>query len=93
MQSYTFNIDQKITMWTRSTKHIEAETYQEAIQILKNQYQAGEMFESLDEYEYLHDTQQDMDVVEVLDTDGNQINFGQVDTTKNENDFYILGHS
>jgi uncharacterized membrane protein len=75
MKEFTFNIDQKISMWTRSTKHIEAETYEEAEKILKTQYQAGEIFEDLDEYEYLHDTQEDLDVVEVLDQYGNLINF------------------
>jgi uncharacterized membrane protein len=75
MQEFTFNIDQKISMWTRSTKHIEAETYEEAEKILKVQYQAGEIFESLDEYEFLHDTQEDLDVVEVLDQYGNLIDF------------------
>jgi hypothetical protein len=75
MEQFTFNIDQKISMWTRSTKHIEAETYEEAENKLKSQYQAGEIFESLDEYEYLHDTQEDLDVVEVLDQKGNLIDF------------------
>jgi hypothetical protein len=88
MQTFTFNIDQKVSMWTRSTKHIEAETYQAAEQILKSQYQNGEMFESLDEYEYLFDTVEDMDVVEVLDTNGNQINFGQ-DNNEYEIEFLI----
>jgi hypothetical protein len=88
MQTFTFNIDQKVSMWTRSTKHIEAETYQEAEQILKSQYNDGEMFESLDEYEYLYDTVEDMDVVEVLDTNGNQINFGK-DNTGDEIEFLI----
>ncbi len=75
MATFTFNIDQKISMWTRSTKHIEAETYQEAEQILKNQYQAGEIFEDLDEYDYLYDTTEDLDVVEVFNPEGNQIDF------------------
>jgi hypothetical protein len=75
MEQFKFNIDQKISMWTRSTKYIEAKTYEEAENILKTQYQAGEIFESLDEYEYLHDTQEDLDVVEVLDNNGNKINF------------------
>ena len=74
-QEFTFKIDQKITMWTRSTKHIEAETYEEAEKLLKEQYFKGEIFEDLDEYEYLHDTQEDMDIVEVLNQDGNLINF------------------
>jgi hypothetical protein len=38
MKEFTFKIDQKITMWTRSTKHIEAETYEEAEKIFKEQY-------------------------------------------------------
>ncbi len=75
MKEFTFNIDQKITMWTRSTKHIEAETYEEAENILKTQYQAGEIFEDLDEYEYLHDTLEDIDGVEVLDQNGKLIDF------------------
>jgi hypothetical protein len=75
MKTFTFNIDQKITMWTRSTKHIQAETYEEAKQMLKKQYESGEMFEDLDEYEYLHDTAEDMDVVEVLDNQDNIIDF------------------
>ncbi len=75
MQQFTFNIDQKIIMWTRSTKHIEAETYEEAENILKTQYQAGEIFEDLDEYEYLHDTLEDIDGVEVLDQNGKLIDF------------------
>jgi hypothetical protein len=77
MQQFTFNIDQKITMWTRSTKHIEAETYEEAENILKDQYFKGEIFEDLDEYEYLHDTQEDLDVVEVLDQNSNLIDFNK----------------
>lgn len=36
MQQFTFKIDQKISMWTRSTKHIEAGTYEEAEKYLKN---------------------------------------------------------
>jgi hypothetical protein len=75
MKEFTFNIDQKITMWTRSTKNIEAETYEEAENILKTQYQAGEIFEDLDEYEYLHDTLEDIDGVEVLDQNGKLIDF------------------
>lgn len=75
MQPFTYNIDQKITMWTRSTKHIEAETYEEAEKILKKQYFEGEIFEDLDEYEFLYDTQEDCDCVEILDQNGNLINF------------------
>jgi hypothetical protein len=75
MPEFTFNIDQKISMWTRSTKHIEAETYEEAEKVLKEQYSKGEIFEDLDEYEFLFDTQEDLDVVEVFSTNGDKINF------------------
>lgn len=75
MQQFTFKIDQKISMWTRSTKHIEAETYEEAENILKTQYFKGQIFENLDEYEFLFDTQEDTEVVEVLNPEGNLIDF------------------
>ena len=74
MENFTFNIDQKITMWTRSTKHIEAESYEQAEMILKNQSKNGEIFEDLDEYEFLYDTQRDLDIIEVLNEKGDNIN-------------------
>lgn len=74
MQNFTFNIDQKITMWTRSTKNIEAESYEQAEMILKNQSKNGEIFEDLDEYEFLYDTQRDLDIIEVLNEKGDNIN-------------------
>lgn len=73
-KEFTFYIDQKITMWTRSTKHIEAKTYEEAESIMKKQIEDGEIYEDLDEYDYLYETQQDSDVIEILNQDGNQIN-------------------
>lgn len=79
MKSFTFYIDQKITMWTRSTKHIEAETYDQAVQILKKQNQAWEMFEDLDEYDYLHDTLEDLNIFEVYDSDDNIIDFDEIE--------------
>ena len=75
MQEFTFNIDQKISMWTRSTKHIQAETQEEAEKLLKIQYHEGRLFENLDEYEFLYETQEDTEVAEVLDENGNLINF------------------
>jgi len=90
MQSFTFNIDQKISMWTRSTKHIEAETYQEAEKILKSQHKNGEIFESLDEYEFLYDTQKEMDIIEISNHEGNLINFSD---TSNEQEIFLLGLS
>jgi len=75
MQDFKFNIDQKISMWTRSTKHIQAKTYEEAEKLLKIQYYEGRLFENLDEYEFLYETQEDTEVVEVLNQDGNLINF------------------
>jgi hypothetical protein len=75
MQDFTFNIDQKISMWTRSTKHIQAETQEEAEKLIKIQYYEGRLFENLDEYEFLYETQEDTEVAEVLDENGNLINF------------------
>jgi hypothetical protein len=74
LKEFTFNIDQKIEMWTRSTKHITAETYEQAEQIIKDQMNEGSIYEDLDEYEFLYDTQRDLDIIEVLNQDGNIIN-------------------
>lgn len=73
-KQFTFNIDQKVEMWTRSTKHITAETYEQAEQIIKDQMNEGSIYEDLDEYEFLYDTQRDLDIIEVLNQDGNIIN-------------------
>lgn len=73
-QEFTFFIDQKISMWTRSTKHIQAQNIDEAETIIKAQYQNGELFENLDEYEFLYDTQEDTEVVEVINPNGDTIN-------------------
>lgn len=75
MKEFTFEIDQKVSVWTRSTKHIQAETYEQAEQIVKNQYQKGEIFEDLDEYRFLYDTQEDTECIEVLNKEGNLIDF------------------
>jgi hypothetical protein len=73
-KEFTFNIDQKIEMWTRSTKYIKAETLEQAEQIIRDQMNEGTIYEDLDEYEFLFDTQKDLDIIEVLNEDGNIIN-------------------
>ena len=73
MKDFTFTLDQKISMWTRSTKRIKAETHEDAVSILKNQYYSGYIFDNLDNREYIYETQEDIEVIEVLDSDGNTI--------------------
>lgn len=73
-KEFTFNIDQKVEMWTRSTKHIMAETREQAEQIIRDQMNEGTIYEDLDQYEFLYDTQTDLDIIEVLNQDGNIIN-------------------
>lgn len=73
-QEFTFFIDQKIEMWTRSTKHIQAQSLEEAEQIVREQMDKGELYEDLDEYEFLYDTHKDLDIIEVLNQDGNILN-------------------
>lgn len=73
-QYFLFHIDQKIEMWTRSTKNIKAETLEQAEQIIRDQMNEGSIYEDLDEYEFLYDTQRDLDIIEVLNQDGNIIN-------------------
>lgn len=73
-QDFTFFIDQKIEMWTRSTKHIQAQSLQEAEQIVREQMDKGELYENVDEYEFLYDTHKDLDIIEVLNPNGDIIN-------------------
>ena len=74
LKEFTYHIDQKIEMWTRSTKHIQAESQEQADKIIQDQIQLGEIYEDLDEYDFLYDTQKDLDIVEIFNQDGNQIN-------------------
>jgi hypothetical protein len=74
LKEFTFNIDQKVEMWTRSTKHIKAETLEQAEQIIRDQMNEGSIYEDLDEYQFLYDTHKDLDIIEVFNQDGNIIN-------------------
>lgn len=73
-QEFTFFIDQKIEMWTRSTKHIQAQSLQEAEQIVREQMDKGELYENVDDYEFLYDTHKDLDIIEVISPNGDIIN-------------------
>lgn len=73
-QEFTFFIDQKVEMWTRSTKHIQAQSLQEAEEIVREQMNKGELYENVDEYEFLYDTHKDLDIIEVISPNGDIIN-------------------
>ena len=64
----------KFCLWDNYVYYVIG-SEKEAEKILKEQYFKGEIFENLDEYEYLHDTQEDMDILEVLDQNDNLIKF------------------
>jgi hypothetical protein len=72
-KEFTYFIDQKIELWTRSTKHIQAETQEQADQIIKDQIKECIIYEDLNEYEYLYDTHRDLDIIEILNEQGNVI--------------------
>lgn len=72
-KEFTYFIDQKIELWTRSTKHIKADTLEQADQIIQDQIKDGIIYEDLDEYEYLYDTHKDLDIIEILNEQGNLI--------------------
>ena len=72
-KEFTYFIDQKIELWTRSTKHIQADTQEQADQIVQDQIKEGVIYEDLDEYEYLYDTHKDLDIIEILNEQGNLI--------------------
>jgi hypothetical protein len=72
-QLFEFHIDQCIEMWTRSKKYVKATSQEEANSQILNQIKDGTIYNDLDDYEYLYDTQTDTSLIEILDKNGNKI--------------------
>ena len=72
-QLFEFYIDQRIEMWTRSKKYVKARSQEEANNQISNQIKDGTIYDDLDGYEYLYDTQTDTSMIEILDENGNKI--------------------
>lgn len=60
-QEFTFFIDRKVTMWIRETHNIEANSEDEAKQMLIEKTDDGDNDNTFVEQEFLYDTITDMD--------------------------------
>lgn len=70
---FKVQVDQLCTIWTTSTKTIEATTQEEADKIALEMYNNGELFENLDEFEYVYDSLKETETMEIINGQGNAI--------------------
>jgi hypothetical protein len=70
---FKVEIDQQCTIWIRSTKYINAKSQQDADEIALNMYHNGDIFQDIDEYEYLYDTMQETEIVDITNEQGNTL--------------------
>lgn len=72
-QEFKVQIDQLCTIWTSSTKYIEAYSQQEADEIALNMYNNGEIFENIEEFQYVYDSVKETETIDILNGEGNTI--------------------
>lgn len=72
-KQFKVQIDQLCTIWTTSTKCIEANSQQEADEIALNMYNNGEIFENIEEFQYVYDSVKETETIDILNEEGNRI--------------------
>lgn len=45
MEKFNFHLDQKVTTWMRTEFEIEAETLEQAVKIVREKYDSGDLYE------------------------------------------------
>jgi len=70
---FKVQVDQLCTIWTTSTKTIEATTQKEADQLAINMYHNGQLFDELDNFEYVFDSLREMEEIDIINEQGNTI--------------------
>jgi hypothetical protein len=70
---FKVQVDQLCTIWTTSTKTIEATNQEEADKIAIDMYNNGQLFDELDDFEYVYDSVKETETMEILNGDGNII--------------------
>ena len=72
-KEFKVQVDQLCTIWTSSIKRVEATTQEEADKIALEMYNNGELFENLDEFEYVYDSLKETETMEIINGQGNAI--------------------
>lgn len=62
MKTYTFYIERKATIWVKETHLVEAETEEQAKEVMLNNVRENDTEETFDQQEFLFDTLTDMKV-------------------------------
>lgn len=72
-KEFRVQVDQLCTIWTSSIKTIEATSQEEADKIAFEMYENGELFEDLDQFEYVYDSLKETETMEIINGEGNTI--------------------
>jgi hypothetical protein len=72
-KEFRVQVDQLCTIWTTSTKTIEAISQQEADQYAIDMYNNGQLFDELDDFEYVYDSLKETETMEIINGEGNRI--------------------
>ena len=72
-KEFKVQVDQQCTIWTTSIKIIEATSQDEADKIAVDMYHNGELFEDLQDFEYVYDSVHETETIDILNEQGNTI--------------------
>ena len=72
-KEFKVQVDQLCTIWTSSIKFIEATTQEEADKIAIEMYESGELFEDLEQFEYVYDSLKETETMEIINGTGIRI--------------------
>ena len=70
---FKVQVDQLCTIWTTSTKTIDATTQEEADKIAIEMYNNGQIFDELDNFKYVYDSLKETETMEIISETGNVI--------------------
>jgi 5,10-methenyltetrahydromethanopterin hydrogenase len=72
-KEFKVQVHQQCTIWTTSFKYIEANSQEEADKLAIDMYHNGELFENLEDFEYVYDSVHETETIDILNQDGNTI--------------------
>jgi hypothetical protein len=72
-KEFRVQVDQLCTIWTTSTKTIEATNQEEADKFAIDMYHNGQLFDELDNFEYVYDSLKETETMEIINGTGNVI--------------------